>query len=207
MNNDTTIPVKTCTKCLLEKPATLEYFYKRKQGKYGLAPMCKNCVSAYQAIRYQENRERLIADSAAWYASNRERHAETSKAWRNANRERIDKNGKAWREANREHRKAIQTIWRHANPDKVRAKNHRRRALVNASQEHFTSDDLALQYRSQRGKCWHCGIELNNDYHADHLIPLVQGGSNAPDNIVCSCAPCNHSKSDKTVAQWKGRLF
>jgi len=40
--NDVT---KTCTKCKSVFPATLEYFYKNKGGKYGVTPRCKPCVN------------------------------------------------------------------------------------------------------------------------------------------------------------------
>lgn len=57
-----------------------------------------------------------------------------------------------------------------------------------------------MQYEVQRGKCHWCGIALGDDYHVDHVIPLVKGGSNGPENIVCSCPPCNLRKGAKIVA-------
>ena len=254
------VPRKCCTKCGVEKEATLENFYKSKSCKYGVTSECKVCKAAYQqtnrltyaatyrvanrdkineyAATYRAvnrenkkaynkawhaaNRERQLAYSAEWYQANRERQlayrAEyyranrehiiaINKAYREANPEKVSATNKAYYEANREIVAARYAAYQRANPEKMKAKHARRRARRNASIEHFTAQDLELQYRSQRGKCWHCGIELNENYHADHLIPLAQGGSNAPNNIVCSCAPCNLSKHDKTVAQWKGRLF
>ena len=35
--------MKTCTKCKIEYPATTEYFYRRKDSKDGLQPVCKPC--------------------------------------------------------------------------------------------------------------------------------------------------------------------
>lgn len=35
--------MKRCTKCKNEYPATLEYFYKDKNGRNGLHSRCKNC--------------------------------------------------------------------------------------------------------------------------------------------------------------------
>jgi len=62
--------------------------------------------------------------------------------------------------------------------------------------EHYTPTDERLQYRSQKGKCWHCGVKLNG-YHIDHLIPLSRGGTNKANNIVCSCLSCNALKGAK----------
>lgn len=35
--------LKRCTKCGRRLPATTEYFYKSKAGRYGLRPICKEC--------------------------------------------------------------------------------------------------------------------------------------------------------------------
>ena len=37
--------LKTCTKCKKDFPATLDYFYKNRTGKYGITPRCKSCVN------------------------------------------------------------------------------------------------------------------------------------------------------------------
>lgn len=40
-------PIKTCNGCGKVKPATTEYFYKAKGGKYGLNGTCRECRSAW----------------------------------------------------------------------------------------------------------------------------------------------------------------
>ena len=39
----------------------------------------------------------------------------------------------------------------------------------------------------------------------DHIVPLSRGGSNDPDNLTACCIPCNSSKSDRLLSEWKGR--
>jgi hypothetical protein len=51
--------LKTCTKCKIEFPATLKYFYKNPSGKYGLTPRCKSCVSIDNKLSHEK---RLKAD-------------------------------------------------------------------------------------------------------------------------------------------------
>ena len=46
---------KTCSKCGVVYPATLQYFNKRKTGKYGLSGQCKSCQAAKRLEKYQEN--------------------------------------------------------------------------------------------------------------------------------------------------------
>lgn len=221
--NDTTIPTKTCNTCLIEYPNTTTFFAKKSDNLDSLNKRCKTCVNAYSKAHYEANKERKAITSAAWYQANKEQHAANGREWHKANPDAARRNTQAYRQRNPEHAKAVAKRysdnnrqlyrdcakqWRKANPEKVKAMQHKgriaRRARIAASDEHFTAADLRLQYKSQRGKCWHCGVELNNVYEPDHLIPLAQGGTNAPNNIVCSCKPCNRSKGGKTVAQWKG---
>ncbi len=49
-------------------------------------------------------------------------------------------------------------------------------------------------------ECQYCGINLvNRDITMDHVIPVVRGGKTSWDNIVASCGPCNHIKSDQII--------
>ena len=48
--------------------------------------------------------------------------------------------------------------------------------------------------------CVYCGS--TEDLHADHRVSVVHGGSNALENIVTACGPCNLSKGPKTVEYW-----
>lgn len=64
--------IKKCTKCKKELPATLEYFFARKQRASGLNSWCKDCHKEYM-IKYREvNREKLLkqaSESAKKYQS------------------------------------------------------------------------------------------------------------------------------------------
>lgn len=46
--------------------------------------------------------------------------------------------------------------------------------------------------------CQYCGAYAD---HVDHVIPVVQGGTNDPDNLVAACGPCNMSKGGRTPEQ------
>lgn len=40
----------------------------------------------------------------------------------------------------------------------------------------------------------------------DHVIPIVQGGTNKDDNLATACHRCNTAKHNQTPDQWYGRI-
>ena len=45
--------------------------------------------------------------------------------------------------------------------------------------------------------CAYCGAEAK---HVDHIIPIVAGGTDDPENLTAACARCNLQKKDKPVS-------
>lgn len=54
------------------------------------------------------------------------------------------------------------------------------------------------------GECAYCGATTRKGERLtkDHLVPISCGGTTTPDNIVPSCAKCNHSKDDEDFKDW-----
>lgn len=71
----------------------------------------------------------------------------------------------------------------------------------------FTIDDLVSMLEKQKGACSYCGEDISVEFEIEHQVPLSRGGSNTPDNIVLSCCPCNASKGNKLLTEWKGRSY
>lgn len=40
----------------------------------------------------------------------------------------------------------------------------------------------------------------------DHVIPVGRGGPNVLSNLVIACAPCNASKCNRTIEEWRAWL-
>ena len=87
------IKTKICTKCGKGKPATTEFFYKSKNGKYGFESRCKDCVKLYrinnigkiteQRRKYrEEHREEAIKRSREEYYNKRDWYKEYARAHR-----------------------------------------------------------------------------------------------------------------------------
>ena len=52
-------------------------------------------------------------------------------------------------------------------------------------------------------RCVYCGASAET---IDHVIPRSRGGTHTWDNVVAACAPCNHRKSDRMLAELGWRL-
>ncbi len=50
--------------------------------------------------------------------------------------------------------------------------------------------------------CPYCNGELGSKYHADHIIPIAQGGLSVEHNMVNVCESCNLAKSDLTLFEF-----
>lgn len=172
---------------------------------------------------YLEHQNEIIEAAKAYYQEHKEERKAYIKQWQLDNPDKMRLYRKRGYEAHKAEKYLYTVAYRQNNkdkvrawardyyalhPDKARAKAHRRRALILASQDgHFTADDVKLQYKSQRGKCWHCGKPVTDSYHVDHLYPLDRGGSNGARNIVVSCPYCNESKGSKPTWEWNMRLL
>lgn len=55
--------------------------------------------------------------------------------------------------------------------------------------------------RRDNRRCRYCGGDANS---VDHILPLARGGISVADNLVAACIPCNSSKCDKLLSEWRG---
>lgn len=224
-----TIPLKRCSRkdeCLHPDgswlPATTDYFMAHKGGLYS---QCHYCRKEAKRQSHERNREhnnertqRWLDEHPDYYRDKHRRLTETDPEYVEQNRTRAKK----WADDNPERNRKRVRQWYWGDPERARAnrrassKRHPETAAVHrrlrrmrkrTAEGKYTADDLRLQYRSQNGLCWWCGEKVGDDYHADHLVPLVKGGMNNPENIVISCPKCNLSKGGKLPHEWNGRLF
>ena len=61
-----------------------------------------------------------------------------------------------------------------------------------------------LLYLEAHHHCVYCGryIPDISDMTVDHIMPRFLGGTDAFENIVCSCSACNERKADKYVMEY-----
>lgn len=192
---------KVCTKCGITKP--LNEYHKDKSRKEGISYYCKKCRCEQVRNHYRENTDRYKE-----YANkNREDIKEYKRQWHQNNREDQLEQQRRYRQENREALSELVRQWQKKNREKTRASCRNRRALKRNSKGTHTISDIRALYEGQNGKCWYCGVDVGNDYHVDHFIPLSKGGSNDVGNLRIACPTCNLSKNAKDPHEWSGRLL
>ena len=190
------IPEKTCTKCGVSYPATLEYFHK--DGRSGLRSRCKRCVREGRRAYDVTHREERCAYDAAYRAAHREEKRATDAAWYTEHRK---------------ERRAYAAAYVVAHREEVNARTRNRYARKRAAEGKHTAADVVAQLKRQKGRCYYaaCGhCKLGDTYHVDHVIPLTRAGArNDISNLVIACPSCNQSKSNKLPHEWTqgGRLL
>jgi superfamily II DNA or RNA helicase len=60
----------------------------------------------------------------------------------------------------------------------------------------FSQRQKRALYLAADGKCENCGTELEDGFHADHVLPHSMGGATKIENGQALCAQCNLKKSD-----------
>ena len=54
-------------------------------------------------------------------------------------------------------------------------------------------------------RCMYCGT-TNGRLTLDHVVPRSRGGDSVWENVVTSCAPCNHRKGDRLLEETSMKL-
>ncbi len=183
---------KICFKCKTKYDNAKEHFKKDPSKRDGLYPSCKECNKK----DWKDN-----------YPNIAERHrARTSKYAKN-NPEIVNNYRTKYYQDNKEDLKAKSKQWRIDNPEKRKISHSlskaKRRALLKGVRNTLTAEQIREQYSEQTGECVYCYVDVGNDYHVDHIIPIINGGENTKDNIVIACPRCNLSKGVKTVEEFK----
>ena len=63
---------------------------------------------------------------------------------------------------------------------------------------------LQAETQAETPACIGCGRAPGMDYmEVDHIVPRSRGGEHTWDNVQLLCGPCNRSKGNKTMAQWR----
>lgn len=205
MVNDTT-PLKCCTKCGNEYPATTEHFYRKQGGR--LYAHCKICHMAM-----------TVPNARQWQINNPERSREIARQWAQRNPDILQENSRKWQSANREKTREMSRHRRKYNPEAVRnasrrwAINHRDASRIQAQKTRarkrllpstFTAKQWQMCLEYFNCTCAYCGAQQDfwHVLEQEHVIPVTAGGGYIAENIIPACKSCNTSKNNASAADW-----
>jgi 5-methylcytosine-specific restriction endonuclease McrA len=188
---------KTCTKC--KETKSVDDFYRHKGIPDGRRPDCKICVRQRTKIWTMQNKERASINNRRWKMENSEQVTLYKDRWSSQNRDRVLEMKRKWRKENPEKQKLAVLRWEKNHPLAAAQKQHRRRSrkLSNGVFE-ILEKELKSLYSSPCVVCGSC-----NEITADHIVPISRGGQHSIGNLQPMCKPCNSSKSDKFMVEWK----
>ena len=232
-------PLKQCSKCSNSYPATAEYFVRHSGHKDKLKSNCKMCDrvereknkgerSEYnreygkkyrqehkeERKRYlEDNKEKLLEKDRKYKEEHREGRNQYSKQYRQYHKKEMQEYNKQYHQKHKEERSEYHKSYCRTDHGRIvrKAIKHRRRALKKSIGGTYTIAQLQDQLKRQKSKCYYCRVGLNdNNWHADHIVPITRDGSNNTiDNIVVTCPTCNLRKYNKLPHEWPegGRLL
>lgn len=155
------------------------------------------CESARKRARewYSNNKERALSNVKLYCENNGEKISERRKVYREANSEHIKVKQRSYYAANPSAYKERSRAWRKNNPESVKAYGRNRRARMVGAEGNHTNQEIMELMQKQRHECAYCHANIRETYHADHIVPLIRGGSNWIHNIQLLCASCNLKKN------------
>lgn len=163
------------------------------------------------AVRYARHKERIKAKARKYHNDNKELIAERRRKQNAADPSKNRARVLAWQKANPDKARARHKRWYWSNPenkDKIRVHVIQRRARLRGIEGKFTIADIENLKIKQSGKCANerCGTLLIESCSVDHIVPLIAGGTNWPDNLQLLCGRCNSSKGVKPMESWIGSV-
>lgn len=151
---------------------------------------CAECSLRFVA-KYQSARPGLAAEWARIRrAKNPAAHRAESMKWYRGNLDKARQIALRWRAKNPERRRELALIGA-----------HKRRARTLANGGSFTTEDIAIIFSEQGGRCAGCSA-LGCKLTIDHYLPIVLGGGNHPHNLQLLCLPCNRKKGSSHPTEW-----
>lgn len=159
--------VKMCTKCKIEYPATLQYFYKEKLAKDGMRSKCKECHNIQTLGAYHKNPEMYKSNTKAWRAKNKEVSRRINRKHSNKRRALKFENG---------------------------YEEYTEQQVLNLYGTNCDICNIPVDLTAPRkiGKPgWEKGL------HIDHVVPISKGGPDMLNNVRPTHGLCNIIKKDR----------
>ena len=218
---------KRCSICRIEKPTT--EFWKSSSNKDGFRSRCIPCEMQYRQDRRHLDRETSRNSQRRRREAEKQRQLQAKREWAEANPEKVIEIERKRREAAVERKRQQQREWRKNNPEKAREIQRKYRAAhpeiyrkaskkyseanpevkraTEAKRKATKRDNSKFKISTKElkdlyaGPCSYCGA--SGEMTLDHVVPISRGGVHGVSNLVPACGPCNFSKGQKLLIEWK----
>lgn len=209
---DIITPLKRCSKCKQELPATTEFFYQDKRRNQGLQARCIPCTKAARKgynVKPRKHRPRKYKFRPYRDRNhNYEKQREHNKKWRASER---------GQEYHRNYNKNYNTTKPRCVYASSKAGQARHRARKRSLPDSFTGADVSYAVDYFHSCCAVCGRQLKDLFGThtmamDHWIPLScpECPGTIPTNMIPLCHGidgCNNSKGNKQPQEWLVEKF
>lgn len=139
-----------------------------------------------------------------WQKSNYQNVLMASRKWKKNNREHVQAYSSRYHQDHKEERNAYLRGWYRRNPGMYKIYRQQRDARERGAAGSFTPEQLQARIDFYGGRCYLCGCNWyllpKEDQTIDHVIPLIQGGSQWPANLRPACRSCNSSKGRSNIS-------
>ena len=155
-------------------------------------------------IYKEKNKIRLKELRRLYYINNIEKIKQQSKEYKEQHKEYYIEYAKAygdkWKLKNKDKVKKAQQKYCQNNKEKLRIKNHNRRAKEKNLERTFTLEQWNACKEYFEHKCAYCGTEKK--LTQEHFIPVTKGGGYTIKNIIPVCKLCNSRKRNIDFFKW-----
>jgi len=150
---------------------------------------------------YEANKEKRLAQIAAWHAANPDKVRQAQRRYLYANWDKRVEANRRWKEANPEKAKAQQARYKARHADEMRERdNQKRLRRLSVASEPINYQALWAQ---SEGICYLCGEVLDSsNVHFDHVVPLSRGGTHTMDNLKPTNPHCNQRQWAKLPSEY-----
>ena len=157
----------------------------------GADPAYREWRAQYYKRYYQQNRDQVLARTAAYALANPE-----------IRRRAVQR----WREQHPERQRMACARWAATHREAVVEQSARRRARKRANDTRtVTARDWRRLCARYGNCCAYCGEP--EKLTQDHIIPIVRGGRHAIGNLLPACRSCNSRKRHRLLVEWRLTLL
>ena len=172
-------------------------------------------ISKYNKAKYRKDKAQSAKNAREWRKRNPLSVIATKKKYYEKNKDKLREESREWKKKNPEKVRKIRESWNGKNPERLRelrrAARAARRARMANSEGRHSADDVRRIGDLQKWMCASCRKDLlKSGHHVDHIVAIINGGTNWPENIQLLCPTCNLSKNRKDPYEWaqeNGRLL